>query len=493
MQCQNCRTPVRLDRSLQNLNPASFKILADAAPSLEPKSPDAPRSAAAKERRRLYNDVSQQAGPPIHKRSVPTGTRSSGKLQPDMSYIDITESVLAADAPSDVILTPTKKNGSIPVKSEAPKLANGDSALAQKLETTNRLFEILSARSDIDHPICSECTELLLDSLTKRQATVLRERDAYVEFLKQAQRDIPTDEERAKTKRDLEDARKREQVALEELEALEAEKAKMEDEIAALDAEADDLDDEEERFWRERNAFTQELTAFQQERDSLQKRPQHDTKVLESLQRTNVFNDAFCIGHDGLFGTINGFRLGRLADHPVEWPEINAALGQCVLLLVVVSEKVGCKIRGYQLLPIGSTSKIVDQDLEAAQTGSTAKSKGTVYELYSSGNLPFGLGLFHGTFDSALVVFLECLRQLGEHVEATSATRMPYKIDVDFGKTSGVGKSNATIGEASIKLGPLGSEQEWTKACKYTLTCCKTLLAYASHLSHESDGGRDTR
>lgn len=34
-------------------------------------------------------------------------------------------------------------------------------------------------------------------------------------------------------------------------------------------------------------------------------------------------------------GEINGFRLGRLPDRLVDWPEINAAWGQLVLLLDV--------------------------------------------------------------------------------------------------------------------------------------------------------------
>lgn len=33
---------------------------------------------------------------------------------------------------------------------------------------------------------------------------------------------------------------------------------------------------------------------------------------LELLKRTNVLNDAFFISHEGEFGTINNFRLGRL-------------------------------------------------------------------------------------------------------------------------------------------------------------------------------------
>ena len=39
----------------------------------------------------------------------------------------------------------------------------------------------------------------------------------------------------------------------------------------------------------------------------------HDALVLEKLERTNVYNDAFCTGHDGVFGTINGLRLGRVS------------------------------------------------------------------------------------------------------------------------------------------------------------------------------------
>ena len=38
---------------------------------------------------------------------------------------------------------------------------------------------------------------------------------------------------------------------------------------------------------------------------------------LEMLKRTNVLNDAFHIWHDGDFGTINNFRLGRLPNVPV--------------------------------------------------------------------------------------------------------------------------------------------------------------------------------
>lgn len=471
LQCQKCKTPLRIDASLETLNPASFKILADAAPVLAPKAPEAPRSAAAKERRQLYDTVSQQAATPIYKRDV-----RAGRQKQDMSYIMLPGSQVAPK------LGASARNKSSAKKATNGSIDDGQPAMSEELETTRRLFEILAARSDIDHPVCSECTELLLEGLQKRQTGVTRERDAYVEFLKRAQQDIPTEEEKAETQRALEDAQRREKKALEELEALEAEKARMEDEMAALDAEAEALDEEEEQFWRERNAFTVELTAFREERDSLHTQLAHDTKVLEALQRTNVYNDTFCIGHDGTFGTINGLRLGRTPEQSVDWPEINAAWGQTLLLLTVVIGKLGHKLEGFELVPVGSTSKVIKLEYSQSASTSEGKPKKTVFELFSSGDLPLGLGFLHRNFDNAMVAFLECLRQVGQHVERTSpGLKMPYPIVKD------------KIGDVSIKLGNFGQEEQWTKACKYTLTCCKFLLAHASHVSDAADTRHHTR
>lgn len=36
-----------------------------------------------------------------------------------------------------------------------------------------------------------------------------------------------------------------------------------------------------------------------------------DSQILDKLRLTNVYYDAFCIGNVGIFGTINGLRLGR--------------------------------------------------------------------------------------------------------------------------------------------------------------------------------------
>ena len=381
------------------------------------------------------------------------------------------------------------------VKSTRSTTSEEVSPLSQQLERSLRLFELLSARSDIDHPVCSECTDLLVKGLQQRQATVGRERDAYIDFIKKAQENVPTEEEQRSTREALTAAKDREEAALKELEELEASKAALEEEIAALDHEADELEAEEEAFWRERNAFDATLTQYRDERNSLQNQFNHDNKVLEALQRTNVYNDSFCIGHDGHFGTINGLRLGRLPDRPVEWPEINAAWGQTVLLLCVVSEKLGFDFKGFRLVPVGSTSRI--EKLEYPQGSSqdqtrTAKPKITQFDLFCTGDLPLGLGFLHRGFDNAMVCFLECLRQLGNHVERSSSQqgsssnsmpglKMPYAINKE------------KIGDASIKLGAFNQEEVWTKACKYTLTCCKFLLAHASHVDDVAEDRKPLR
>ena len=383
---------------------------------------------------------------------------------------------------------------------------DGDvSSKSYEMERITKLFEILSARSDIDHPVCVECTELLLEELQKKLEAATRERDAYVGFLKEMQAGAPTDEELRAREEALRRAREAEAAAREELRRLEREKEALDAELAALEDECRRLDAEEEAFWRERNAFASRLADFQNERDSINSKFDHDSRQLEKLQRSNVYNDTFCISHDGTFATINGLRLGRLSSKPVDWPEINAAWGHALLLLVTVADKLGYRFEGYEPQPMGSTSRIIRYDhpspSSSSRLGNSSNSNNAsgqprpppppppaarrqqVLELFSSGDMPLGLTFMHRKFDSAMTAFLELVRQLGAHVHAQTAAEgaplsLPYRIEGD------------RIGDVSIRLG-IAQDDGWTKACKLTLTCCKFLLAHASNVSSgSSSNGR---
>ena len=394
---------------------------------------------------------------------------------------------------------PSQQNGDLPGDSQQ--------SLPEKVDSSARLFEILSARSDIDYPICHECTELLLSSLQARLASSTKERDAYITFLRELKSNLPSPAEISKAEADLTAAKASEEKTFAELLTLEAEKASLEDEIIDLEKESRALDLEEEAFWRERNAFALTLSSFQDTRDALNAAYNHDSQQLERLQRTNVYNDTFCIGHDGDFGTINSLRLGRLAPPKnVEWGEINAAWGTTALLLATVAEKLGFAFRGYRIKPMGSTTHL--EKIESIQSPSGTNSVSSTQspssptstsaprtqpqikiaslELFSSGDLPLGRTFLHRRFNDAMVAFLVCLRQLGEFVEKgerahagqqpSRGLKLPYRIEKD------------KIGELSIKLGT-SQDESWTSACKYVLTCCKFLLAHASNVT-SSEGGR---
>ncbi|KAH8905982.1 APG6-domain-containing protein, partial [Coniochaeta sp. PMI_546] len=500
MFCQKCRTPLKLDGSLEDLNPAAYDLLVATHSQQPPRKLHSSRPLPPQDRARrsLLEQVSENAGPPTFKRHSGTGRGAPGLRDSSaMSFILLTESQVVPPLLHNSPKTPSRRDAqpAQPTNDGAQQDDDEDTSKSYEMERITKLFEILSARSDIDHPICVECTDLLVEEMQRKLESASRERDAYVSYLKQIQSSPLTDEELRAQEAALLKARKDEEAALSELRRLEDEKSALDAELLALEAESRQLDAEEESFWRSRNDFATKLATFQNERDSINSRFDHDSRLLEKLQRSNVYNDTFCISHDGTFATINGLRLGRLSSKPVDWPEINAAWGHALLLLVTVADKLGYRFDGYEPQPMGSTSKIIRLDpVSPASSRAGGGGGGTsappqppkrhVLELYSSGDMPLGLTFMHRKFDVAMTAFLELVRQLGAFVQRQTAgadgaegLSLPYRIEGD------------KIGEVSIKLG-IAQDDGWTKACKLTLTCCKFLLAHASNVSAANGGGR---
>ncbi|PHH71566.1 hypothetical protein CDD82_6442 [Ophiocordyceps australis] len=507
MFCQKCRQPLLLDASLDDLNPAAYDVLLSTASPQPSKTksrshpPLTPLHAQEQAKRTLYEKVSRSSGPPVYRHGNTPQTRDSA-----MSFIYLTESQLGhpqqqapAFAPppppleEHSLALPRRRASSIDTESSGPPKADD-------MERINRLFEIISARSDIDHPICVECTDLLVESLQARLDAASKQGSAYVKYLRQLQAQQPTQHDIEAQLQALQQAERDKAAAVQQLRKLEQEKDALDEEIVALEQESKQLDQEEHVFWRERNDFASAMADFQAERDSVNAKYKHDADLLEKLQRSNVYNDTFCISHDGSFATINGLRLGRLASKPVDWPEINAAWGHALLLLVTVAHKLNYTFHGYDPQPMGSTSTIIRYDASSTNNSPAASrftsrasalhhqhqqhppqpQKKQILELYSSGDMPLGLTFMHRRFDLAMVAFLELVRQLGLHVQhqteqSGAPLSLPYRIDGE------------RIGDVSIKLG-IAQDDGWTKACKLTLTCCKFLLAHASNVSATSRG-----
>jgi len=433
---------------------------------------------------------------------------------PDMSFIEITESQIVVP---DKDAMKSRKGDATDDASGPAKNGQGQttsSRLSSQLTKGERLFSILSSHSDIDHPICAECTSLLLASFNARLASATQERDAYASFLKSLQQSAssaPGPEDEARAQKELATLLKEEEAAYEELQKLEKEKQELEAELTDLEEESRQLQMEEQEFWAQRNYYDDELHELSTHLASLQQRYAHDQQQLERLQRTNVYNDTFCIGHDGYFGTINGLRLGRLPNQNVEWAEINAAWGQTLLLLATVAERLGYTFQGYRLKPLGSTSRIEklewpQQSPGAARANTTARlhvtsanppPKVTPLDLFSSGDIPLERVFHHRRFDAGMVAFLDCLAQLGDHVERTSGAtaetrpthiRSPSTRNVPSKRVLPYSIQGDKIGDVSIKLGAgFQQDENFTKACKYALTCCKFLLAHVSNLESQKD------
>ena len=86
---------------------------------------------------------------------------------------------------------------------------------------------------------------------------------------------------------------------------------------------------------------------------------------LDKSMQLNVLNDAFYIWYSGPFGTINNFRIGNVPTKPIEWSEINAALGETALALSVIVSRIPknqFQFTKFELYPMGSYSKVYKKE-----------------------------------------------------------------------------------------------------------------------------------
>jgi beclin 1 len=73
----------------------------------------------------------------------------------------------------------------------------------------------------------------------------------------------------------------------------------------------------------------------------------------EFLKSTNILQQVFRISYQDEFGTISGFRLGKLPTVDVKWEEINMALGQAAYLLVVLAKRFNYKFEKHDIYLCG--------------------------------------------------------------------------------------------------------------------------------------------
>lgn len=203
----------------------------------------------------------------------------------------------------------------------------------QTLNTTLKaradLFDNLSSNSEIDHPLCDECTDTLLELMDQQLKIAENEWNDYNNYLQKLEQTDDTPDI-GLLEKELHDLEQEESRLTAELKKLKCEEDVVKATIKFKDEERQRLDAEEEKFRREYTKHRRDLMLTEDEYRSLECQIAYSQCQLEKLKKTNVFNVTFHIWHAGHFGTINTFRLGRLPSAPVDWSEINAAWGQTV-------------------------------------------------------------------------------------------------------------------------------------------------------------------
>uniref|UniRef100_A0A914X6X1 Beclin 1 n=1 Tax=Plectus sambesii TaxID=2011161 RepID=A0A914X6X1_9BILA len=311
--------------------------------------------------------------------------------------------------------------------------------------------------------MCQDCTDKLLDGMDSQLKALEDECAEYRRMLDGLRKDRSTNSffDVNASKIELNKLKGEEKMLRSELSQLEIEERELETQLNEEARRGAGVAKEDERLWRAFRDVSRKLLDLETDEQSAAAQLVYTRAQLDKLSKTNVFNLTFHIWHSGRFGTINGFRLGRLPDDQVEWNEINAAWGQTVLLLKSLAKRIDFQFTDYEPVPMGSASYVKCLSADA---------KDKELPLYCVGGYKF---LGHPKFDSAMVIFLDCLRQLQSEIERNGGFHLPHAMQRD--KIEDQGK------EYSVKT-QFNSEERWTKAMKCLLTNLKWALAWVASL-----------
>ena len=463
--CQICGVVLRLDPNIININESSYKRLSNPFSSARDKidtimptniDPDMELSMSAivgsstgVDRSANMNlgdddiDVSSKLFEPMYSKSI--GPRSF--------YL----------CPITINIADSTSNNQSSTNNE---LMTGWSA---RINATSALFDMMSSNTNIDHPLCEECADQLVNQLDSQCKLVEKEHSDYTALVSRLSQQVMNENELTDIEKELEQLDLDEKEMLAKIEEAEKRESELIKEKSELEAEEASLAQKEQAHLLEYSNLKRQLIKLEEKQESLDNQSQNSKFHFNRLRTINVLNATFHIWHSGPFGTINYFRLGRLPGTPVEWEEINAGLGQVNLLLCCLARKVKLEFKRYRLVPYGSFSYI--QVIE--NTGNYKA--GDQLNMYRLKGYKYYFD-WDSKFDQSMIAFLDCLNQFEEKIKSIDPQfSMPYKIN-------GYKLEDKNGSSYSIRC-QFNSHEEWTKALKYMLTNLKWSLAWVTSQS----------
>ncbi len=332
-------------------------------------------------------------------------------------------------------------------------LAAGWHDRAVRMSKAAKMFEAAVDGDDaalaVDGKACSECVKALFAEYDVRLNDQVLFVAAYYKCLADAE--LQSKEEDPSKKRRSAAAQKDESEveALEaELEALLREEAELEKQEAALASHLD-------RQVRQGVELRAEERVLAEERHTALAAIDSRRQRLEHHQKLRVHEDLFSIARDANeFPVINGFRLGSSPAVPIEWEEINAALGEAALLLHVCASKLRFKFSTFLPVPIGNVSRM--EQMTGAKEA---------YMLAGS----FRTAVMSSQFNTALGALLTATDQMAQALGRKFGVVPPYKVASDM-----IGDSRDNW--YSVKR-PMRDSAKWVKALSFLLSQLKFLLS----------------
>ena len=424
----------------------------------------------------------------------------SNKKQPG---VDGSTTANKAGAPSSSLGAASAAAATLPDMSHT--LAGGASGdgdfgapWSEQLRTVSRLMD-LSERMDHDAPaaacgvpLCQECGRGMLLLLQQQLEDAHMEREALQAASAElyageagtgggggaggaAAADEAVPLSAAESDREREAQRREEAALREELAKAEAERDGLRQALSNLQTErAAQLQSDEQRHALINGAFLRRQAAAEDELRGRQLVELCEAEVAR-LGWLDVLSDLFRIegltNNSGLpssaaneLGTINGLRLGRAPGVSVEWAELNAALGQVVLLVQALCRLhlPGGQFAQHVLVPHGSFSKVYSR-----------KEPQRAFELFGSAQL--SMKLFGGNargVERGQAMLLACVDELVAHalaqptVNASAAVpRLPQQPPVQVSEIHSLVSTNSAA-EGRKLLAVLVWLVEWSRGVR---------------------------
>ena len=247
-----------------DLSPSAYDMIAASLPPVPtPQSriseldshSNSPSTSLRNARQRLNKGATSSPTSPVQGKHP--GTRSP--VQPNESFVLLQDSVIR-NIPSPLPSTSHAKKGSVakprqnvPPATQSPPPQEdvhqpNPSPLSHHLGSTTRLFNLLSSRTERDHPLCAECTHILLSNLTRQLEETKKERDGYIAFEKEVRKETEREKDgpsKAEVEQKIEKLKEEERFAIDQLKAAESERAQLEQELKVLELEEKALEEEE--------------------------------------------------------------------------------------------------------------------------------------------------------------------------------------------------------------------------------------------------------